>query len=89
MNLIYKNNGTSKYTRQQDKTLTIGELKEIVGGDIDIMYLPIENAYLVYNAKHTELKQGFFNSTATEKLVTNYPDIKIRIYGTAFITDTL
>ena len=90
MNMIYKHGSSpQKYEGNIDKTFTIGELQEIVEGKCDIMFLPIENAYIVYNTEKSINQKGFYNHFATEKLRANYNDTKVRIHGIALLTDNL
>ena len=53
------------------------------------MFLPIENAYIVYNTDKSLNQKGFYNHFATEKLRANYNDTKVRIHGIALLTDNL
>ena len=90
MNLIYKHGSSpQKYDGNTDKTFTIGELKKIVEGPCDIMFLPIQDAYIIYNSNKTSTQQGFYNHHATEILRENYKDTKVRIHGTALLTDNI
>lgn len=90
MNIIYESGKSpAKYKGSPDKTFTISELKQIVGGECVVMYLPFESAYLIYNNEYTEKKLNGFNVEATEILKKNYKNSKVKIYGKSLLTNNI
>lgn len=90
MNIIYNPPKTpSKYKKLSEKSFTINELKDIVGGEVSVMYLPKENAYIVYNKVSSTKRINSFNKDATDILRNNYADSKVKIHGKALLTDEI
>ncbi len=90
MNIIYNPEKTqSKFKKVSEKSFTINELKEIVEGEVSVMYLPKENAYIVYNRVFSTKRINSYNKDATDILLNNYSDSKVKIYGKALLTDEI
>lgn len=90
MNIIYESGKSpANYQGNPDKSFTINELKEIVGGECVVMYLPIESAYLIYNKSHSDEKTNGYNDDATTILKKNYKDSKVKIYGKSLLTSNI
>ena len=53
------------------------------------MYLPKENAYIVYNRVFSTKRINSYNKDATDILLNNYSDSKVKIYGKALLTDEI
>ena len=77
MDIIYiPGSKPEKLLPKQDGTYTLRELQDLVKGKIDLIYLPDEKAYMIYNEKSKE-KIYTYNPHATTKIKENYPNILI------------
>lgn len=90
MNTIYHpDKSPQKYESKNGKSFTIAELKEIVEGTCEILYLPLESAYIIFNKEFCEKKINGYNIKATDKIKENYDDSPTKIFGKAIITNNI
>tara|TARA_R110001592_G_scaffold321960_7_gene600707 strand:- start:204 stop:479 length:276 start_codon:yes stop_codon:yes gene_type:complete len=91
MNIILEPKKPNKeYIGNIDKTFTIGELKELLGGYCEMLYLPKNNTYIVFRKldKYAKAKE-IYNAEATGFIRDNYDKSNTVVYGKALITDNI
>jgi len=86
--LLNPNKEPKSLHEHKTDSYTISELKEYLGGDVELIYLPIDKAYLIINKKYQLSRLGY-NEKATEFLQKNYPSRDSLIHGKAILTNKL
>tara|TARA_Y100000114_G_scaffold112589_1_gene106399 strand:+ start:3537 stop:3797 length:261 start_codon:yes stop_codon:yes gene_type:complete len=86
MNIIINPDQTVKPLQISDVKITIKDFQDIIGKPFEILYLPLDESYIIYN---DDKKGKTYNVLATNKVVDNYPDTKIQVYGKAIQTKML
>jgi|19_taG_2_1085344.scaffolds.fasta_scaffold72866_1 hypothetical protein len=89
MDILYKPNNKKQTIEPIDSSYTIEELKELMLGDVELVYLVKSNSFLVLNKEYANEKLGF-NEFATTLYHKSFPEtIESKIYGNALITTNI